>query len=148
MSVRTGYGSNYLKLSTPQRQEFNKYWFLGSIFYPVTLGLFKTSVILLNKRIFVQQKFQVACWITLVVNSCWCLGNTLGWIFQCLPVESMWGMAKGTCFDNDGKWISLVTWDVSTDLWIMAMVVPMIWQLRLAARQKIGLVGIFMLGTV
>ncbi|KAK3677216.1 hypothetical protein LTR78_002754 [Recurvomyces mirabilis] len=149
MSVRTGYGSDYLKLSIPQRQEFNKYWFLGAIFYPVTLGLFKTSVILLNKRIFVQQKFQIVCWITLVVNSCWCLGNTLGWIFQCLPVQSMWGMAKARyCFDNDGKWISLVTWDVGTDVWIMAMAVPMIWHLRLATRQKIGLIGIFMLGAV
>ncbi|KAK5114282.1 hypothetical protein LTR62_002533 [Meristemomyces frigidus] len=148
MSVRTGYGSDYLKLSISQRQTFNKYWFLGAIWYPITLGLFKTSVILLNKRIFVQQKFQIACWVTLVVNSCWCLGNTLGWIFQCLPVQSMWGMAVGHCWDTEGEYISLVTWDVATDLWIMGMAVPMIWQLRLDSRQKMGLLGIFLLGTV
>lgn len=151
LAVRAGYGADYLRLDTYHRRLFNKWWFLGSIFYPVTIALFKTSIILLNKRIFVQRGFQIACWITLVVNSCWALGNILGWIFQCYPIPMMWGAipaSEGVCFDQHGIWISLAAWDVLTDAWIMAMVVPMVWGLRMKVREKIMLTGVFFLGAM
>ena len=82
-----------------------KYWYLGSLFYPLTLTLFKTSVILLNKRIFVQDKFQKICWAVLVVNACWGLGNFLGACFQCIPMSTMWGGTDpddAVCWNQDG----------------------------------------------
>jgi len=139
LSVRAGYGADYLKLSTSQRELFNKYWFFGGVFYPLTLALFKTSVILLNKRIFVQRSFQIICWVTLVINSCWALGNILGTIFQCIPIPIMWGaipVTEGVCFDQDGLWISLVSWDVSSDVWILSMSIPLIWKLNLRLRER------------
>lgn len=75
----SGYGADYLMLNTHFRQEFNKWWFLGSIFYLTTITLYKTSIILLLQRIFVQRGFQIACWCTLLVNTCWGLGNILGY---------------------------------------------------------------------
>lgn len=147
LSVRAGYGADYLKLDTAHRRLFNKWWFLGSIFYPVTIALFKTSVILLNKRIFVQRGFQILCWVTLVINSCWALGNTLGWTLQCFPVSAMWGaVAPTVCFDQKGLWISLTAWDVSSDVFILGMAVPMVWKLNLKTREKIMLTGVFCLG--
>ena len=111
LSVRTGYGADYLKLNTYYRELFNKWWFLGSIFYLLTIALYKTSVILLLRRIFVQRGFQIVCWCMLVVNTCWGLGNLFrydiprlypfiiiwnvnliipsSWTFECLPVEAM-----------------------------------------------------------
>lgn len=142
---------------------------MHQIFYPITLTLFKSAVILLNKRIFIQRWFQILCWCTLTVVCCWGLGNTLGTIFQCLPVSnpresltevsiswltwrqvsSMWGAVPAeTCFNMDGHWISLVTWDVSTDVFILAMVIPLIWQLQLKVRDKAMLTGVFMLGAM
>lgn len=111
--------------------------------------MFKTSVILLNKRIFIQRGFQIACWIILVVNSCWALGNILGTLFQCLPIPSMWGADIATsCFDMQGLWISIVVWDVSIDVWILAMSVPMVWKLNLRLKEKVMLTGVFTLGAV
>lgn len=80
--MRLGYGADYLKLNTHYRQEFNKWWFLGSIFYLLTIMLYKTSVVLLLKRIFVQKEFQKACWCVLTVNICWGLGNIFGCVLS------------------------------------------------------------------
>lgn len=64
-------------------------------------------------------------------------------------VSSMWGAVPAeTCFNMDGHWISLVTWDVSTDVFILAMVIPLIWQLQLKVRDKAMLTGVFMLGAM
>lgn len=83
IAVRTGYGADYLKLTEAQRQEFNKWWFFGNVFYPITIMLFKTSILLLNKRIFVHQSFQRASWVMLVINGCWGVGNFLGILLEC-----------------------------------------------------------------
>lgn len=150
-SIQTGYGADYLLLTTPQRQEFNKWWFFGNIFYPTTLTFFKTSVILLSKRIFVQEGFQQLCWATLIVNGCWGLGNILSTIFQCVPIPIMWGVVpadRGTCWGQNALWISIVTWDVASDVWIMGMAVPMVWKLNLRLKEKAMLTSVFMLGAV
>ncbi|KAK3721346.1 hypothetical protein LTR37_003222 [Vermiconidia calcicola] len=81
LEVREGYGADYLKLDEFHRRALNKMWFLGSIFWLFTLTMYKTTFILLLNRIFVPRGFQVACWCTVPVNSCWGLGNILGWIF-------------------------------------------------------------------
>lgn len=66
--------------------KFNKWWFFGNIFYPLTIMLFKTSILLLNKRIFVHQGFQRASWVLLVINGCWGIGNFLGVLLECIPI--------------------------------------------------------------
>ncbi|KAI7156395.1 hypothetical protein KC349_g6311 [Hortaea werneckii] len=148
-SVRYGYGAAYLLLDEWHRKEFNKWWFFGSIFWPLTLTLFKTAIILMNKRIFIQKWFQHLCWCALVVNGCWGLGNILGTIFQCLPIPSMWGQVPAErCFNMTGLWISIVTWDVSTDVFVLGMAIPMVWRLNLKLRDKIMLTGVFMLGAL
>ncbi|KAI6897476.1 hypothetical protein KC334_g10290 [Hortaea werneckii] len=148
-SVRYGYGAAYLLLDEWHRREFNKWWFFGSIFWPLTLTLFKTAIILMNKRIFIQKWFQHLCWAALVVNGCWGLGNILGTIFQCLPIPSMWGQVPAErCFNTTGLWISIVTWDVSTDVFVLGMAIPMVWRLNLKLRDKIMLTGVFMLGAL
>lgn len=119
------------------------------IFYIVTLTLAKSGVILLSKRIFIQRWFQIVCWAMLVVNGCWGLGNALGNLFECLPIPSMWGAVDAdVCFDMRGLWISIVTWDVLSDVVMIGLAMPMVWRLNLRMRDKIGLTGIFMLGAM
>ena len=145
--THSGYGADYLSLDDWHRREFNNWWFLGIIFYPITIAMFKTSVILLYKRIFVNRGFQIACWLTLLVNSCWAVGNLFGFVFQFVPVPMMWGaILDGVCFDQNGLWISIATWDIFSDVWILAMPLPMVWKLNLKFREKIILTGVFMLG--
>lgn len=47
-----------------------------------------------------------------------------------------------------GLWISIVTWDVSTDVFVLGMAIPMVWRLNLKLRDKIMLTGVFMLGAL
>ncbi|RMY90580.1 hypothetical protein D0862_09923 [Hortaea werneckii] len=88
-------------------------------------------------------------WFFGIVNGCWGLGNILGTIFQCLPIPSMWGQVPAErCFNMTGLWISIVTWDVSTDVFVLGMAIPMVWRLNLKRRDKIMLTGVFMLGAL
>lgn len=140
---------------------FFRWWFVGSWFYPITLTLFTSSVILLNKRIFIQERFQKACWVVLVVVVCWGAGNAMGNIMQCLPVNTMWGATPSedaVCWNQNGycefvelptpvqrtdgrSGISLVSWDISSDVVILTMPLPMIWSLHLKMKEKVMLTG-------
>lgn len=104
LSVRAGYGADYLSLAEWQRFLFNKWWFLGSVFWLCTLTLYKVSILFLFNRVFVQRGFKITCWTALIITACWGVGNILGWIFQCLPVSAMWYAADNceesiTCTD-------------------------------------------------
>lgn len=110
-SVRQGYGADVYSISADQRSEFLKYWWLGNVFFPVTSYLYKTSALLLVKRIFVQKPFQILCWVVFGVNTAWFTGNWFSLVFQCYPIPSMWGAAIATkCIEFNDLWISLVSW--------------------------------------
>ena len=138
-AVRQGYGSDYLSIDAHQRQEFLKYWWLGNVFFPITSYLYKSSVLLLNQRIFVQKPFQITCWCIFAANTCWFLGNWFALVFQCLPIPSMWGAAVATkCIEFNDLWISLVSWSVSMDVIILSLPLPMIWKLHLKIAGKLN----------
>lgn len=169
-AVRQGYGSDFLSIDAIQRQKFLKYWWLGNVFFPITSYLYKTSVLLLNKRIFVQRPFQIVCWCVFAVNTGWFVGNWFALVLQCLPIPSMWGAAVATkCIPFDALWISLVSWSesqrwasldytrvltlvsvlgVSMDIIIVALPIPMIWKLHLKTVDKFLLMGLFLLGAM
>ena len=63
----------------------------------------------------------------------------------------MWGAipaSQGVCFDLSGLWVSLVARDVSSDVWILAMPIPMVWKLNLKRRDTVMLTRVFLLGAV
>lgn len=63
----------------------------------------------------------------------------------------MWGavpISEGSCFGLESVWISIAAWDVLSDVWILAMSVPMVWKLKMRFREKVMLTGVFFLGAV
>jgi hypothetical protein len=61
------------------------------------------------------------------------------------------GLPDGTsykCFDQNGLWISIVTWDVSSDVAILTLPQPMVWRLNLKVRERALLASMFFLGAM
>lgn len=56
--------------------------------------------------------------------------------------------AKIRCFNQNGLWISIVIWDVGSDLAILLLPQPMVWKLNLKRREKFMLTGMFLMGAM
>jgi TRAP-type C4-dicarboxylate transport system permease small subunit len=83
----------------------------------------------------------------LVVAACF-VSSLLVTIFACLPVPRNWDKTiSGRCVATVPWWYSYAALNISTDLIILAMPLPLINGLmQIQRRQKMVLMGIFMLG--
>jgi hypothetical protein len=45
-------------------------------------------------------------------------------------------------------WISIVVWDVGTDVLLLLLPQPMVWKLSLKTREKFMLTGMFLMGAM
>ncbi len=99
-------------------------------------------------RLFGSDKpFKYATWAVLCFVTGYLGCNIITLIFGCTPVSKYWK------HDQPGHCINLVKADhaygsmnVVSDVLLFLLPLPMIWQLRLTLREKLGLVLIFMSG--
>lgn len=71
-------------------------------------------------------------------------------IFQCKPVAYFWdkAIAGGSCINQTQfyRWNGVA--NLLIDFMILALTMPMIWNMSLQFRQKLSLSGLFLLGTL
>lgn len=100
----------------------------------------KTSVLLLYIRVFgaVKQHKITGC-IVIILNFVQFVAVNLLVIFTCTPVT-------GHCLDSGKEFLAATISNIMIDVIILAMPMPMLWQLEMSSKQKIGLVGVFAAG--
>jgi hypothetical protein len=100
-------------------------------------------------RIFTAPKIVKLCRImigVLIVYGCWTI---LGSIFMCVPVASFWDQSiSGHCMNKLAFWFSNAGLNITTDIMIFAIPMPLLRQLQLPKRQKIGLMFVFGFGAL
>lgn len=68
-------------------------------------------------------------------------------VFLCRPVARLWDLrVQGTCADPGVYWRSVGGLDVALDFAVGLLPLPIIWKLRIECREKIALLGIWVLG--
>ncbi len=107
---------------------------------------------MLYRRIFVGKWFYRATWVMFCINIGWGVAFTLVYLFQCQPISAGWTTSLGV---NHQTCINLVpfnyTFSATTivlDVLIIIMPWPIIWNLHMPLRQKVGVTGIFLLAGV
>ncbi|MCJ1456795.1 hypothetical protein MMC28_007160 [Mycoblastus sanguinarius] len=128
-------------------------------FWPVeilqvpALGLVKVSFILLYRRIFTKRTAPIFHWVTLSLFSIivsWTIAFFFSLVFICgNDFSAYWTstiVEKAHCVDTDMLHNAFAISDVVTDVLIMILPLPMIWQLHLTTRRKLGICAIFGLG--
>jgi len=118
--------------------------------YNLSLTLTKLSIINQYMRIFTQPKIIRLCRIMLgglFVYGCW---TVLGSTFMCIPVAYFWDQSikGGHCMNKAGFWFSNAALNITTDILIFSIPMPLLRQLQLPARQKIGLMFVFGFGAL
>jgi hypothetical protein len=115
----------------------------------LALVLTKISIVFQYKRIFTASKIVRLCNImigVLAVYGCWAV---LGSTFMCVPVSNFWntGISK-QCMNKLAFWFSNAALNIATDIMIFSIPMPLLKQLQLPKKQKIGLMFVFGFGAL
>lgn len=109
--------------------------------------LTKISLLMLFHRIFVTPAFRISTKIIGVIVVLWWIGTILADTLICLPINHGFNPEiPGHCGDKQLLAIlPPIPWIV-TDLVILLMPLPVVWNLHLPRIQRIGLGALFLLG--
>lgn len=116
--------------------------------YKVVITLNKVSILCLYLRIFIDKTFRWICFSGIAFIASSGMAFILATIFQCTPVAGYWDRAiKGAhCIKSEPFWFSYAMINIVTDVAILALPVRQIIKLQLPRRDKIGLMGVFLIG--
>ena len=77
----------------------------------------------------------------------WFLACTTISVIGCLPIHAFWDpQVKRTCVRLKDYYLGNAVANITTDLLLLALPLPMIWSLQLATGRKLMLSGVFLLG--
>jgi hypothetical protein len=77
----------------------------------------------------------------------WWIAIQFSVIFECTPIDYTWNPhGEGHCISLDRFFLGQAVPNIATDIFLLAIPIPMIWNLQLPRSQKVALSSIFMLG--
>ncbi|KAF2276602.1 uncharacterized protein EI97DRAFT_45390 [Westerdykella ornata] len=137
-------------LDDPEFLVYEHTKFIQTILITVGLGCIKASILLFYNGIFSRiRSFRIAVHIMLGIVAAWVISHTFANIFLCWPVTVLIEPYFGNKCINAGEiWLSNLYTDIIVDVAILIMPIPMVLRLQLPWAQKLGIIGVFMLGTL
>ncbi|KAL2831755.1 hypothetical protein BDW59DRAFT_124640 [Aspergillus cavernicola] len=142
-----GNGSHQSDLSSETMKNFYKIFLANQFTYFILSPAIKISIICFYRRVFTVKPFQLATFAINGLIALWGVAIFLACAFQCRPLRSYWDHSiEGTCFDSNKFIIVNQIFNVIMDFVILALPVPMIWNLQRAWQDKLALNGVFALG--
>ena len=129
--------------------------FITEISYTITLVAVKLSILALYWRIFLGSRpLRIAIYVLAGVVSAWGIAFLLVTIFDCSPVSGAWTRFSMEAIMNPAKaplctvqaepaYLSNSALNLATDIAVLLLPLPMIWQLRLPRSQKLAMSAIF-----
>ncbi|PWY68578.1 hypothetical protein BO94DRAFT_569878 [Aspergillus sclerotioniger CBS 115572] len=115
--------------------------------YNLSLTLTKLSLVFLYRRLFPTKVYRILLTITLVfviISGLWMVFSTL---LFCIPVSAFWNKSlPRTCLPADVVWCLNAGLQITTDLILVILPLPILARLKLPKRQKLALLVIFALG--
>ncbi|KAI1634520.1 hypothetical protein F4809DRAFT_618075 [Biscogniauxia mediterranea] len=124
-----------------------KYLVVAEILYVFNLVWTKISILLMFYRIFRFSYIKRAAYVIGTFVVLWVICITFLFIFICVPVEKLWYPdLPGHCIDQVGTWIANAASTILSDMAILLLPIPRIWQLQLRTTDKLALSCAFGLG--
>ncbi|KAK8171477.1 hypothetical protein BKA80DRAFT_298640 [Phyllosticta citrichinensis] len=136
-------------------------WFMWTnATYCSSTGLIKLSIAVQYTRLFGRRSYPVLHWTFVCIAiavACWGTAYFFMVVFSCSPVEKSWNfLVDGHCIlfgssDADETYKGYVSHTASNmclDVLILTIPLPTLARLKMCKKQKLGLIGLFSLGTV
>ncbi|KAK1990023.1 CFEM domain-containing protein [Colletotrichum falcatum] len=145
---RSGGGQDIWQLSPTEINMNLLIVYIFGICYITCLAFIKSSILFLFLRVFPEGRFRRALWYTQVFNLLLLLSFLAATISACQPIQYFWvGWAReieGRCFDVNAFAMSHGAVNVALDVWMLALPISQVYELKMDQRQKLGV--ILMLG--
>jgi hypothetical protein len=119
--------------------------------YLISIMCTKIAILLLYVQLFgVRRPFRYLCFAMMGIVALYCVIFFFIEAFNCNPVEKVWHTLtyKGefSCFDNSMVEFVIGGFNIATDVIILVMPVPIILNLHMDPRRKLGLLVVFSTG--
>lgn len=107
----------------------------------------KISILLLYRRIFPSRKFHIVLYCVGGFNLLFCIATIFAALFRCIPIKANWEPEIPSHCTNVGLIIMLsAIVNVSTDIVILCLPMPILWKLHASRTRKFQLTVMFMMG--
>ena len=148
IAVHYGFGRDYDVIPPEATSRWHQALYATELCYFPSIALTKLSILFFYARVFPLREFKRYLYaVGALVISWWiaCQGTT---IFECSPIHFSWTKTPSTghCIDFPKYFIGSAIPNIATDLVLLALPLPQIWKINLPSTQKLGLMGIFLLG--
>ena len=128
---------------------FKSIYALEWLFF-TSVAIPKISILLLYLRIFTTRGARITCYVTIgVIVANW-IAYVLAATFQCTPVAYQWDkkIPDGHCFDISAFYKSSSVPNIATDLVVLMLPIPTVLALKASLIRKLGLMFVFLTGSV
>ncbi|KAL5116017.1 hypothetical protein ACEQ8H_006135 [Pleosporales sp. CAS-2024a] len=147
-----GLGRDIWTLQFYEVTEYLKYFYVGEITYLATLPILKMSFLFFYKRIFPARTVQRVIIGTIVFNTLWGFVIVMVAIFSCIPISYFWNVwdheHKGYCINMTAMNWANAFMSIILDVWMLAIPLSQLINLKLSALKKWGVILMFCLGTL
>lgn len=118
--------------------------------YLPSVALPKISILALYLRIFTNSTVRITCYITITVLVANWIAFLFASTFQCSSIAYQWNktIPGGKCFNVAALYKASSAPNIVTDILIMVLPIPTIWQLQASRIRKVGLMFVFFIGSV
>ena len=124
-------------------------FYLTIPFYNTALLCAKASILLQYHRVFPTLSMRITCSIAVAGLATYGSWAVVSGFLNCIPVAKFWDSSiRGYCLNMKALWFSNASMHIFTDLVILIVPIPALKNLKLPLKQKIGVMGIFALGSL
>jgi hypothetical protein len=122
--------------------------FIGQILWVLSNTCVRISIIFLYISIFRLRTFRIASYVVLGLNLAYFVGVILQTLLICRPVAFNWDQTVpgGTCGDQKTADEVIGIFNILFDVSIIALPMPMLWNLQIVLHRKLALSAIFGMG--
>ena len=117
------------------------------VLYCISLVGTEISILLLYCSIFPGKGFALAARIVGGFALAWGIASILSYVFACRPVQGFWDLTiDSQCIDRRDLVLGIAVVSIVMDIVILALPMRDIWGLQVTTKQKLAVLGMFLLG--
>ncbi|KAJ2998600.1 hypothetical protein NUW58_g272 [Xylaria curta] len=130
---------------------FGKLLIAVQILWAFSMTFVRLSILTLYIYIFSSHKrFRLACYLMMIISLLWDTGDTLTVFLLCRPLAYNWDKVNvaGVCGNLDAAYLAVHASNFAIDTSIALLPTPVLWNLQIPLKKKIGITAIFALGAL